>query len=1044
MLRRAVWAGPVLLLILAATVAGDVHAQPYLSNLSATGSDPLFATYAAPLSRSEFVVDEGYRFVYYENDDGIDFETDTAGELSLAFKMNGEVRYLLGRMHAAPVVTASYSDLVRYRYEPFAGIEVDVFFQVYSSRLALLDVAVTNSTDTPADVEVYPFLQHAGGLTEPAITDDGRSFTFRHVERPDGWTTTHGVPYAADLQNVLLLSEPADAFGAYSDVGSPEPAEMAAAGSEQIGMAHIWAERARTEQTTGRMRATSALSARVENYAVQWGTVHHADGSLCTHTPPDARQVIWLDDRLDEILTETAPKWGDPDPNIPGNGFQGAELGNFANPPITVGDTFTVLFSCLSTGQVGQATGTIIELPAPGGIQTNIQLQDVGSPGPPENLEVVFSQEGVSAAVSWDAAPGLTYSVYRRDGEPAGRYDRIATRLDASGMLDANLDPDVEYGYVVVAHDSDGNPGTHSREVGRSSTAPLFNDFQNEHLGGFLPPSTVKAVAFQRSLQLAVGETRRLRIVRGVTELGSSIDGLLASAESLLTYDVEQALRDDEALYVRIPPAPTADGDLRMVYWSAFNLLRQVMLPPEGSSSYNYYVFSREPTWGWGHGGQVFHESLAMLAYVYMDPESALNSQRVYFERQHADGYINYRTGAYLDETIPTGDDLTTSAPWLSWENWELYRVIQDRSFLAEAYDAGTAFYEWWLANRDEDRDGLAEWGGHAVLESVRDGQVALWTDVGWPSNFEALDLNVMLVREARALAEMAEELGDSEGAARWTAEAGVRTEAVQETFWDEETGFFYHVDRDDHDFTFSETNDLKRQEIIGFLPLWAGAATEDQAARLIEHLTDEEKFWRPYGIPTLAADDPFYNPMGYWNGPVWVQWQYLIFRGLLDYDYDDLAEELARKVLESVTHHLSESHTFWELYSPDDLRAGFHQTYIWTGIVARMMLDLNGQTPIATVPIDPSPAATRLNSYPNPFSSSTTIEYRLPEAGDVRIAAYDAFGRRVATLFNGPRPAGRHTATWDVDSAPLASGVYFIRLETGGLQMTRAMLLMR
>ena len=45
-----------------------------------------------------------------------------------------------------------------------------------------------------------------------------------------------------------------------------------------------------------------------------------------------------------------------------------------------------------------------------------------------------------------------------------------------------------------------------------------------------------------------------------------------------------------------------------------------------GQTSYNFYVFSREPLWGWGHGHQVLHESLSMLAYVYLDPVSAQNS----------------------------------------------------------------------------------------------------------------------------------------------------------------------------------------------------------------------------------------------------------------------------------------------------------------------------------------------------------------------------------------------------------------------------------
>jgi len=94
-------------------------------------------------------------------------------------------------------------------------------------------------------------------------------------------------------------------------------------------------------------------------------------------------------------------------------------------------------------------------------------------------------------------------------------------------------------------------------------------------------------------------------------------------------------------------------------------------------------------------------------------------------ERQRADGYINYRTGPYLDEMIPYDHESTSSAPWFNWENWEVYEVTRDLAFLREAYESGKKFYEWWIMNRDSDHDGLCEWIGHAVLESVRDGECA-------------------------------------------------------------------------------------------------------------------------------------------------------------------------------------------------------------------------------------------------------------------------------------------------------------------------------
>ncbi len=99
----------------------------------------------------------------------------------------------------------------------------------------------------------------------------------------------------------------------------------------------------------------------------------------------------------------------------------------------------------------------------------------------------------------------------------------------------------------------------------------------------------------------------------------------------------------------------------------------------------------------------------------------------------------------------------TTSAPFYSWVNWEVYRIAKDRveakAFLEETYRSGAAFAEFLLKNRDRDGDGLLEWGGHAVLESVRDSLVPIWDLLGKddpkaPSLVEALDLSVMVVQE--------------------------------------------------------------------------------------------------------------------------------------------------------------------------------------------------------------------------------------------------------------------------------------------------------
>ena len=463
--------------------------------------------------------------------------------------------------------------------------------------------------------------------------------------------------------------------------------------------------------------------------------------------------------------------------------------------------------------------------------------------------------------------------------------------------------------------------------------------------------NAVKGIIFSRNFRIYPGDRVHFRMVFGLEDQNIRIPDLSRKIQPLFSTDLNEVIKEDQLVYSKIPTPPIRqikmtdndlnERDLTYLYWSCFSLLRQCMMTPEGKCTTNYYVFSREPKWGWGYGGQVFHESLSMLAYAYMDPEGAMNSQRVYFNRQQKDGYINYRTGPYLDESIETNGKLTTSAPFFNYENLEIYKVTHNKPFLEDAYNSGEKFYQYYIATRDSNHNGLCEWGGEASLESVRDARVAVWDNVGWPSNFKGPDLNSMLVKEARSLSEMASLLGRKEEAAKWNADAEVRSSLINKILWDNESGFYYNVNRNDHTFIYKKKYDLKIKEIIGFLPLWAGISDSAQTSKLVSTMLNPDEFWRPFGIPTLSAADKYYNPMGYWNGPVWVQWDYLVFRGLLDHGYKKEAKELTAKVLKNMIWHLKQDHVFWEFYSPDDHQAGWNKTYIWASLAARFIIDL-------------------------------------------------------------------------------------------------------
>ncbi|MBM4131977.1 hypothetical protein FJ250_13285, partial [bacterium] len=87
------------------------------------------------------------------------------------------------------------------------------------------------------------------------------------------------------------------------------------------------------------------------------------------------------------------------------------------------------------------------------------------------------------------------------------------------------------------------------------------------------------------------------------------------------------------------------------------------------------------------------------------------------------------------------------------------------------------------------------------------------------------------------------------------------------------------------------------------------------------------------------------------------------------------------------------------------------------------------------------------LTCAPNPFNPVTEITWRLPAAGPVVLAVYDAAGRRVALLASGHHEAGEHTFRWtgrDESGREVGSGVYFSRLETAAGTLIDKMILLR
>ncbi|MFN8179243.1 MAG: FlgD immunoglobulin-like domain containing protein [bacterium] len=94
-----------------------------------------------------------------------------------------------------------------------------------------------------------------------------------------------------------------------------------------------------------------------------------------------------------------------------------------------------------------------------------------------------------------------------------------------------------------------------------------------------------------------------------------------------------------------------------------------------------------------------------------------------------------------------------------------------------------------------------------------------------------------------------------------------------------------------------------------------------------------------------------------------------------------------------------------------------------------------------------PAPQAQLARVGPNPASQAVDVELSLPQAARVNVSVYDAAGRLIRVLGDGPRERGDHAFTWsgrDEQGNRVASGVYFVRFSDGFTSDTRKVILLR
>jgi len=235
--------------------------------------------------------------------------------------------------------------------------------------------------------------------------------------------------------------------------------------------------------------------------------------------------------------------------------------------------------------------------------------------------------------------------------------------------------------------------------------------------------------------------------------------------------------------------------------------------------------------------------------------------------------------------TFPVEADVT-KPPLIAWAAWKLFETDRDLEFLDEIYEPIVRWNDWWFEKNDVDGNGLCEYQ-HPFSSGADDSP--LWDD-GVP--VEAPDLNTYLCLQQEALAKIARVLGLKADAEQWARRADEQAQRMIRYRWDKEAGFFWATRNGEK---------VNVRTPFNLFPLITGRMPPEIAGRLVAHLTDPHQFWTRYPMPTVARNDPKYNPQQMWRGPTWVNVNYLMIEGLERSGYPELARELRQRTLQMI-----------------------------------------------------------------------------------------------------------------------------------------------
>ena len=308
--------------------------------------------------------------------------------------------------------------------------------------------------------------------------------------------------------------------------------------------------------------------------------------------------------------------------------------------------------------------------------------------------------------------------------------------------------------------------------------------------------------------------------------------------------------------------------------------------------------------WSWDH-------CFNAMALVYKSPELAWDQLMLMVDNQDA-------SGAFPDSINDAAIVWNFCKPPI--HGWALRFMLRRSTWitpehLEKIYVPLCRWTDWWLSERDDDRDGIPQY--HHGNDSGWDNCTAF--EVGPP--VEGADLSAYLILQMDALAEVARLTGREGEARNWHARADQMLEHLLAHSWRGDR--FVAPRSGDHAIFESDT-------LFHFLPIVLG---ERLPAKVREHLIagikEPGRFLTDHGLATESVRSPLYEADGYWRGPIWAPSTMILIDGLAACGEHALAQDLARRFCDMAARSgMAEN---YDAASGEGLR---DRAYTWTSSV--------------------------------------------------------------------------------------------------------------